>query len=206
MSRTATCTHRVRRPSPAAWPLPIYELALMTHAVDMTWASICWSRSRRPRTLGLPCSHDGKRDRQTAAGGARRHDDHLRALRGSEPGQVTIHPGARKLHVDRVVALPAPVRALDAGRPGDSPGGFISIDPHCKVRRLERVYAAGMRPTSRSSTAESPLTRRTPPRRRSLHWPARRSSPSRSAPTYTRFCLAATSPVHERARDVGGRA
>ena len=60
-----------------------------------------------------------------------------------EPGQVTIHPGARKLHVDRVVALPHLFGPSTPGVPGDSPGGFISIDPHCKVRRLERVYAAG---------------------------------------------------------------
>ena len=56
--------------------------------------------------------------------------------------QVAINPGDRRLEADRVVALPelrGPyVRRLKAGL-----RGFIPVDAHCKVRGVERVYAAG---------------------------------------------------------------
>lgn len=55
---------------------------------------------------------------------------------------VLVNPGDRRLQVDRVVALPElygpAVRGLPAGE-----HGFIPIDPHAKVRGVERVYAAG---------------------------------------------------------------
>jgi sulfide:quinone oxidoreductase len=55
---------------------------------------------------------------------------------------VTIHPGERQLHAQRIVALP---QLLGPSTPGVPTGtdGFIPIDEHCKVRGLEHVYAAG---------------------------------------------------------------
>jgi sulfide:quinone oxidoreductase len=60
-----------------------------------------------------------------------------------EPGRVSVHPGSRILHVDRVVALPQLSGPSMPGVPTDATGGFIAIDEHCRVRDLERVYAAG---------------------------------------------------------------
>nr|MDQ2897690.1 hypothetical protein [Actinomycetota bacterium] len=60
-----------------------------------------------------------------------------------EPGQVSIHPGSRRLHVDRVIALPELSGPSTPGVPKQAANGFISIDAHCKVQGLERVYAAG---------------------------------------------------------------
>jgi sulfide:quinone oxidoreductase len=60
-----------------------------------------------------------------------------------EPGRVSIDPGSRHLDADRIVALPELVGPSVPGVPGGPEAGFIPIDMHCKVRGLERVYAAG---------------------------------------------------------------
>jgi sulfide:quinone oxidoreductase len=58
-------------------------------------------------------------------------------------GRVALHPGDRELHVDRIVALPRLVGPSVPGVPTDDTGGFIPVDAHGKVPRLDRVYAAG---------------------------------------------------------------
>jgi sulfide:quinone oxidoreductase len=60
-----------------------------------------------------------------------------------EPGQVAIHPGMRRLFVDRVVALPQLFGPPSPGVPKHAADGFISIDAHARVSGLEHVYAAG---------------------------------------------------------------
>jgi sulfide:quinone oxidoreductase len=55
---------------------------------------------------------------------------------------VVIHPGARRSEVDRVVALPRLRGRAPAGVPADE-DGFVPVDPHCKVRGLDHVWAAG---------------------------------------------------------------
>jgi sulfide:quinone oxidoreductase len=47
------------------------------------------------------------------------------------------------LRVDRVVALPQLSGPPVPGVASDASGGFIPIDAYCRVRDLERVYAAG---------------------------------------------------------------
>jgi sulfide:quinone oxidoreductase len=56
---------------------------------------------------------------------------------------VTICPGRRHITVDRVIALPELHGPSVAGVPTGVRGGFIPVDMHCKVRGLERVWAAG---------------------------------------------------------------
>jgi sulfide:quinone oxidoreductase len=60
-----------------------------------------------------------------------------------EAGVVSIHPGQRRLRVGRVVALPQLFGPSTPGVPGGARGGFIPVDKHCRVRHLERVWAAG---------------------------------------------------------------
>jgi sulfide:quinone oxidoreductase len=131
-------------PTPMPWPLPIYELALMTatRAYDMgvdLSITIATPEDAPLAVFGTAVSEAVQR---------------LLAERGiltltsahcgvSEQGHVSIHPGGRTLHVDRVVALPQLSGPPAPGVPGDATGGFIPIDPHCRVRGLERVYAAG---------------------------------------------------------------
>src|ERR1700682_168543 len=57
-------------------------------------------------------------------------------------GNVVINPGERRLHVDRVIALPRLFGPAVRGLPGDE-HGFIPVDPYGQVRGVPRVYAAG---------------------------------------------------------------
>jgi sulfide:quinone oxidoreductase len=131
-------------PTPMPWPLPIYELALMTaeRAYDMgVDVSI---------TLATP------EDAPLAIFGRRVSDSVGRLLsdRGilmipsarcetPERGQVAIYPGARRLLVDRIIALPQLFGPSVPGVPVTARGGFIPIDTGCRVRGLDRVWAAG---------------------------------------------------------------
>lgn len=131
-------------PSAMPWPLPIYELALMTarRAYDM--------QTEVAITIATP------EDQPLAIFGARVSE----AVKGlleqngiaivtsahcsvPGPGQVAIHPGNRSLRVDRVVALPQLFGPSTPGVPGGAQGGFIPIDSHCRVRGLDKVFAAG---------------------------------------------------------------
>ncbi len=131
-------------PTPMPWPMPIYELALMTarRAYDMNVdVSI---------TVATP------EDAPLAVFGpdASRAVEQLLEENGilfipsahcetPAPGEVSIDPGSRLLHVDRVVALPELFGPPVPGVPLKADNGFIPIDAHCKVPQLERVYAAG---------------------------------------------------------------
>jgi sulfide:quinone oxidoreductase len=131
-------------PSVMPWPLPIYELALMTarRAYDMQVdVSV---------TIATP------EDAPLAIFGAAVSEAVQRLLEKNgiltitsahcgvpEEGRVSIHPGGRMLHVGRVVALPQLSWPSTPGVPGGAQGGFIPIDTHCRVRGLENVFAAG---------------------------------------------------------------
>ncbi|MDQ2895142.1 MAG: FAD-dependent oxidoreductase [Actinomycetota bacterium] len=131
-------------PTPMPWPLPIYELALMT-------ARRAWDMNEDISvTLVTP------EDAPLAIFGQAVSDAVERLLEQHgiltitsahcetpEAGRVSIHPGSRRLHVDRVVALPELSGPSTPGVPKQAANGFISIDVHCKVPGLERVYAAG---------------------------------------------------------------
>jgi sulfide:quinone oxidoreductase len=131
-------------PTPMAWPLPIYELALMTarRGYDMsmdTSVTIVTCEDAPLALFGAAVSERVGRlleqHRVTTITSA-----HCAV---PKQGRVSIHPGARILDVDRVVALPRLFGPSLPGVPESSPGGFIPIDPHCKVRSRQRVYAAG---------------------------------------------------------------
>jgi sulfide:quinone oxidoreductase len=127
-----------------AWPLPIYELALMTarRAYDMqsdVSVTIATSEDAPLAIFGTAVS-DAVRRLLDKHGVMTVTSAHCAV---PEPGRVSIHPGGRMLHVDRVVALPQLSGPSTPGVPGGAQGGFIPIDTHCRVRGLERVFAAG---------------------------------------------------------------
>jgi sulfide:quinone oxidoreductase len=131
-------------PQPVPWPIPIYELALMT-------ARRAWDMNEDVSiTLVTP------EDAPLAIFGRAVSDAVERLLEEHgiltitsahcetpEPGQVSIHPGTRRLHVDRVIALPELFGPSTPGVPKAAANGFIPIDVHCQVPGIERVYAAG---------------------------------------------------------------
>lgn len=131
-------------PTRMPWPLPLYELALLT-------ARRAWDMNVEVSiTLVTP------EDSPLAIFGsmASQAVERLLEERGiltipsahaetPEPGRVLLHPGARRLHVDRVVALPELLGRDIPGIPRSGIGEFIPVDEHSRVPGLERVFAAG---------------------------------------------------------------
>jgi sulfide:quinone oxidoreductase len=130
-------------PTPMPWPMPIYELALMTarRAYDMgvdVSITIATPENAPLAIFGAEASEAVERLLEE-------HD--ILTITSAhcdvpEPGRVTIRPGERQLHAERIVALP---QLLGPSTPGVPTGteGFIPVDEHCSVRGLEHVYAAG---------------------------------------------------------------
>ena len=130
-------------PGRMAWPLPLYELALMTagRAYDMNVAldATIITPEDKPLALfgqevsdGLSALLAGKGIRVITSG----------YVEIPELGQVVINPGDRELGVERVIALPElygpSVRGLHAGE-----HGFIRVDMFCRVPDSGPVFAAG---------------------------------------------------------------
>jgi len=131
-------------PAPAGWPLPVYELALMT--ARRAWDMNVEMSITLVTPEDAPLAIFGAEVSQAVEALLTEHGiltvtaSHAETPR---PGEVLLHPGARKLRVDRVVALPQLSGPSTPGVPKDAADGFIPIDTHCRVRGLERVWAAG---------------------------------------------------------------
>jgi len=131
-------------PSAMPWPLPIYELALMTarRAYDMQVELSVTIATPEDAPLGVfGGSVSDAVGRLLASNGVAVVTSAHCSVPAS--GHVSIHPGDRTLVVDRVVALPQLFGPSTPGVPGGPRGGFIPVDSHCRVRALENVFAAG---------------------------------------------------------------
>jgi sulfide:quinone oxidoreductase len=131
-------------PPQVAWPLPAYELALMTArqvksmGIDDAELTIV-----TPEDAPLGIFGGQAADAVAAQLAAAKIDVVTGAyVHGREAGHLEIQPGARRLSVDRVVALPRAVGPSVAGLPADD-AGFIPTDQHARVSGVERVWAAG---------------------------------------------------------------
>jgi sulfide:quinone oxidoreductase len=131
-------------PGPMGWPLPIYELALMTaaRAQDMN--------IELSITIATPEDAPLAIFGREASEGVRRllEDNGIVTIasahcEGAEAGRIAIHPGSRHLDADRIVAMPELHGPSVPGVPGGPVDGFIPVDVHCKVPGIERVWAAG---------------------------------------------------------------
>ena len=128
-------------PGGVTWPLPLYELALLTAArlegtcrVELTFIT----PEAAPLALFGATASDAVRAVLAERGiglrtccFARRYDD----------GQLELVPEAT-LRADRVVSLPRLVGSRILGIPQDDEG-FIATDASGRVHGLSRVYAAG---------------------------------------------------------------
>jgi sulfide:quinone oxidoreductase len=131
-------------PGGMGWPLPMYELALMTagRAFDMNIdlsVTIATPEETPLAVFGLGASQ---------AIAQLLMDNGVETITSAhceipEAGRIVIHPGSRELLADRIVAMPELFGPSVRGIPGGSTGGFIPIDARSKVRGVERVYAAG---------------------------------------------------------------
>ena len=131
-------------PSHMPWPLPLYELALLT-------ARRAWEmRARCSVTVVTP------EDRPLALFGTAASEAVERELVENgvltisatlcstpAPGEVLLHPGGHSLYVDRVVTLPELFGPATPGVPKQDGHGFVPIDSYCRVPGLEAVFAAG---------------------------------------------------------------
>jgi sulfide:quinone oxidoreductase len=131
-------------PPRVAWPLPAYELALMT-ARQVASMGIDDVKFTIVTPEDAPLAIFGTRASEAVAGElARAGVDVITSAyvehRASD--HLDIQPGARRLEVQRVVALPRAVGPHVAGLPADD-AGFVPIDDHAQVVGLDRVWAAG---------------------------------------------------------------
>jgi len=131
-------------PSPMPWPLPLYELALMTarRAYDMNieLSVTIATPEDAPLSLFGAAVSEGVEQLLEKHGILTITSAHSEV---PEAGRVSIRPGERWLHADRIVALPQLFGPSTPGVPKGPPDGFIPVDEYCQVRGLERVYAAG---------------------------------------------------------------
>jgi sulfide:quinone oxidoreductase len=131
-------------PTPMAWPLPLYELALMTarRAYDMNIDLSVTLATPEDAPLALFGSDASNAvERLLAENGIL----FIPSAHCETPatGRVSLAPGSRTLIVDRIVALPELFGPSLPGVPLHAHNGFVPIDAHGKVTGLERVYAAG---------------------------------------------------------------
>ena len=132
-------------PPGPGWPLPAYELALMT-------ARLAWDAQTGP-TITLitpevaPLAIFGPHATAAAkaeleAAGVGFHGASYVEIEKGHTTAVVVHPGMRRIEVDRVVALPHLLGRAPAGVPADE-DGFLHVDAHCKVTGVDHIWAAG---------------------------------------------------------------
>jgi sulfide:quinone oxidoreductase len=135
-------------PPGASWPLPLYELALMT-AVEVA------KRGLRGVKLSIVTPEDAPLELfGTAASHATRTllDEHGIELHAAQypaefrAGELSLVPGG-SIAAERVVSLPRLEGPHLAGLPADAEG-FIPVDLHGRVDGEQDVYAAGDATTS----------------------------------------------------------
>ena len=132
------------KPAGPSWPLPLYDLALLT-------AAECAADGRSEVELSLVTPEEeplGIFGSPASAAVRRLLDEAGVALHTSSygapgrPGWLDISPGERRLPVDRVVTLPRLVGPRLRGVPGGR-DGFIHTDAHGRLAGLDGVFAAG---------------------------------------------------------------
>ena len=182
-------------PPGPGWPLPAYELALMT-------ARMAWDAQTRPQiTLITPEVAPARHLRAAAtaavradleAAGVGFHGASYVEIEKGHAATVVVHPGMRRIEVDRVVALPRLLGRAPSGVPTDE-DGFVHVDAHCRVTGARRTSGRPATASpSRSSSAGSPPSRPTRRPRRSRSSPAPTSSRSRSGRCSAAGCSPAT--------------
>lgn len=130
-------------PGGHTWPLPLYELALMTAARVRESGAGAELALVTPEDAPLGLFHGAG-----SAAVAQRLEEAGIAFAGGtyahdyDGTTLALTPGERTLDADRVVALPVLSGPGIAGVPCD-PDGFVHVDEHGRVPGLADVYAAG---------------------------------------------------------------
>jgi sulfide:quinone oxidoreductase len=130
-------------PGRMAWPLPLYELALMTagRAYDMgaELAVTIVTPEDAPLAIFGPTVSSAVSELLQNAGIETINSAHAELPSALE---VVINPGDRRLKVDRAIALPElygpSLRGIPLGE-----HGFIRVNPHGLLPEVGPIYAAG---------------------------------------------------------------
>ena len=132
------------KPAGPSWPLPLYDLALLTaadcaaHGRSEVELSLVTPEQEPLGIFGSPASaairgllEESRIALHTSSYGVPSH-----------PGWLDVSPGERRMPVDRIVTLPRLVgprlRGVPCGR-----DGFLHTDAHGRLAGLDGVFAAG---------------------------------------------------------------
>jgi sulfide:quinone oxidoreductase len=130
-------------PGRMAWPLPLYELALMTagraYDMDVELAVTIVTPEDSPLAIFGETVSNAVAELLERAHVKTIHSAYAEIPRA---GEIVINPGERHLHVSRVVALPELYGPGVRGIPL-SEHGFYRVDVHGKLVDAEHIYAAG---------------------------------------------------------------
>src|SRR3954451_16870409 len=130
-------------PVGAAWPLPAYELALMT-----AWQSRAMGHDDVQITIYTPEEAPLAIFGAVASGVVRDDLDEAgiavetAAVVTATDGPLVVEPGTRALDAERIVTLPRAVGPALRGVPNDE-RGFVLCDAHGQVSGTDTVWAAG---------------------------------------------------------------
>lgn len=133
-------------PPGAVWPLPLYELALMTArqvsdmGIDDVELSVITPEAVPLGLFGLHAA-TVVRDELRAAG-IRLHSATIARVTPGQPISIVLQPRTDRLEVDRLIALPGVVGPAIPGTRHDE-AGFIEVGAGWRMRDSQDVWAAG---------------------------------------------------------------
>lgn len=125
-------------PAGVSWPLPAYELALLTARAERVDRVDLVTPERTPLALFGQKAGDAVATLLGEAG----VEIHLGAIADVSVRGHRVRLATGDLVVDRVVTLPRLAGHRVAGLPSDD-AGFLPVDDHARVHGVEHVYAAG---------------------------------------------------------------
>lgn len=133
-------------PAGPVWPLPLYELALMTAGevqsmgIDDAELTVITPEAAPLSLFGEAAGHALQAELRSAKVGLETRTV-IRLEKGHRT-QLILQPSTRRLGVDRVVALPGVVGPAIRGADQDS-RGFIRVDRQGRMESSDCVWAAG---------------------------------------------------------------
>ena len=132
-------------PDGPTWPLPLYELALMTAERAYSMNATCEITFITPHERLLEAFGGGAAEAVERLFEERGITCHAGATaRVQAPRHVILEPSGRELHPQRVVTMPRLTGPDLRGIARSEPYGLLAIDDRCRVRELDgRVFAAG---------------------------------------------------------------
>ena len=156
-------------PPGAVWPLPAYELALMTagEARAMGHDDVKVTVVTPERRAAVAVRRGGERGGQRGAARAPASSSRPASSRARDRGGLLLEPGGERLDVQRVFAVPALLGPALDGLPSDEEGFIRRRRRRARARAASAPGPPATASSRRSSSAASPRTRRAVPPRRS---------------------------------------